>query len=140
MAKFLSFIHAEQDIEDFRSDFPEHEFVHVSENAIPGTKAVVSGSTFAGTVEALLREHSMRPFAGIVFGSEPELYVKAADRVLKGTNDADRRLLQAAVAVHEAQLDAASCMIAELQSQNTLHELQIARFKRMLRRRRTPRA
>ena len=66
--------------------------------------------------------------------------VKAADRVLKGTNDADRRLLQAAVAVHEAQLDAATCMIAELQSQNTLHELQIARFKRMQRRRRAPRA
>ena len=51
-----------------------------------------------------------------------------------------RRLLQAAVAVHEAQLDAATCMIAELQSQNTLHELQIARFKRMQRRRRAPRA
>ena len=83
MAKFLSFIHAAQDIDDFRADFPEHEFVHVSENAIPGTKAVVSGSTFAGTVEALLREHSMRPFAGIVFGSEPELYVKAADRVAR---------------------------------------------------------
>ena len=65
---------------------------------------------------------------------------KRADEVLKGVNDADRRFLLAIADVHEAQLGAAACLIAELRSQVTLHELQIARFKRMQRRRRAPRA
>ena len=84
MARFVSFIHAEEDIADFRRDFPEHEFFYLSQQAIRGINAIVAGNTFAETMEALTREHSLRPFTGIVFGSEPELYVKAADRVAKG--------------------------------------------------------
>ena len=79
MAKFLSFIHASQDIEDFRSDFPEHEFVHVSQNAIPGVRAVVHQGNLEETVELLKQDHAASPFAGIVFGSDLELYVKIAD-------------------------------------------------------------
>lgn len=83
MARFVSFIHESGDIADFRRNFPEHEFFHVSQNAIPGIIAIDTGNTFAETLKALKRDHSVRPFAGIVFGSEPELYVKAATRVAK---------------------------------------------------------
>ena len=64
--------------------------------------------------------------------------MKAADRVLQGVNDADRRLLVAAARFHEAQLDAAATLIAEQKALNSLLELQIARFKRVQRRRRKP--
>ena len=80
MAKFLSFIHAAQDIEDFRSDFPEHEFVHVSQNAIPGVRAVLHQDSVGETMDLLKQDHVASPFAGIVFGSDPELYVKSADQ------------------------------------------------------------
>jgi biotin carboxylase len=80
MAKFLSFIHASQDIEDFRSDFPEHEFVHVSQNTIPGVRAVLHQNNVEETMELLKQDHAASPFAGIVFGSGLELYVKIADQ------------------------------------------------------------
>ena len=83
MAKFLSFIHAAQDIEDFRSDFPEHEFVHVSQNAIPGVRAVVHQGNLEETMELLKQDHAASPFAGIVFGSGLELYVKIADHAAR---------------------------------------------------------
>lgn len=80
MAKFLSFIHATQDIEDFRADFPEHEFVHVSQNAIPGVRAVLHQDNLGATMDLLKQDHAACPFAGIVFGSDSELYVKSADQ------------------------------------------------------------
>ena len=83
MAKFLSFIHAPQDIEDFRSDFPEHEFVHVSQNAIPGVRAVLHQGNLEETMELLKQDHAASPFAGIVFGSDLELYVKIADHAAR---------------------------------------------------------
>jgi biotin carboxylase len=83
MAKFLSFIHASQDIEDFRSDFPEHEFVHVSQNAIAGVRAVVHQGNLEEAMELLKQDHAASPFAGIVFGSGLELYVKIADQAAK---------------------------------------------------------
>jgi biotin carboxylase len=79
MAQFLSFIHAAQDIEDFRSDFPEHEFVHVSQNAIPPVRAVLHQHNLEETMELLKQDHAASPLAGIVFGSGLELYVKIAD-------------------------------------------------------------
>ena len=82
MAKFLSFIHAAQDIEDFRADFPEHEFVHVSQNAIPGVRAVLHQDSLGATMDLLKQDHAASPFAGIVFGSDPELYVKSADQAV----------------------------------------------------------
>ena len=83
MARFLSFIHAAQDIEDFRSDFPEHEFVHVSQNAIPGVRAVVHQGNLEETMEMLKQDHAASPFTGIVFGSGVELYVKIADQAAR---------------------------------------------------------
>jgi biotin carboxylase len=80
MARFLSFIHAAQDIEDFRSDFPEHEFVHVSQNAIPGVRAVLHQDSLGETMDLLKQDHAVYPFAGIVFGSGLELYVTTADQ------------------------------------------------------------
>lgn len=79
MARFLAFIHAAQDIEDFHSEFPEHEFIHVSQNGIPGVRAVLHQDNLGETMELLKQDHAVSPFAGIVFGSNPELYVKIAD-------------------------------------------------------------
>ena len=83
MARFLAFIHAAQDIEDFRSDFPEHEFVHVSQNAIPGVRTVLHQDNLGKTMKLLKQDHAVSPFAGIVFGSNPELYVKTADHAAR---------------------------------------------------------
>lgn len=81
MARFLSFIHAAEDIEDFRADFSEHEFVHVSQNAIPGVRAVLHQDSLGETMNLLKQDHAVSPFAGIVFGADPELYVKTAYQV-----------------------------------------------------------
>jgi biotin carboxylase len=83
MAKFLSFIHAAQDIEDFRADFPEHQFVHVSQLSIPGVRSVLNQDRLDETMGTLQREHMSSPFAGIVFGSGLELYVKTADHAAR---------------------------------------------------------
>ena len=83
MARFVSFIHAAQDIADFRCDFPEHEFFHVSQNAIPGLGAVIRLGFVEQTIAELKEQHATRPFAGIVFGSSPELYVKNADQAAR---------------------------------------------------------
>jgi len=83
MARFVSFIHAAQDIADFRCDFPEHEFFHVSQNAVPGLGAVIRLGFVEQTIAELKEQHATRPFAGIVFGSTPELYVKNADQAAR---------------------------------------------------------
>lgn len=80
MARFLCFIHGIGDIAEFRSDFPEHDFFFVSQNSIPGASAVVRPETVEQTIEELKRLHALQPFAGIVFGSGLELYVKSADQ------------------------------------------------------------
>jgi biotin carboxylase len=80
MARFLCFIHGTADIADFRSDFPEHVFFFISQNSIPGVGAVVRPETIDQTIEELKRLHALQPFAGIVFGSGLELYVKSADQ------------------------------------------------------------
>jgi biotin carboxylase len=80
MARFLCFIHGIGDIAEFRSDFPEHDFFFVSQNSIPGASAVVRPETVEHTIEELKRLHALQPFAGIVFGSGLELYVKSADQ------------------------------------------------------------
>ena len=82
MAKFLAFIHAAQDIDDFRADFLEHEFVHLSQNAIPGVRAVLYQDSLGEVMALLKQDHAASPFAGIVFGSDPELYVKSADQAV----------------------------------------------------------
>jgi biotin carboxylase len=83
MARFLSFIRAEQDIADFQNEFPEHEFLHVSQNPLPGLRAILRLDNLEETVRDLREEHERRPFAGIVFGSDPELYVKIADHAAR---------------------------------------------------------
>ena len=83
MGRFLAFIHAAQDIEDFQSDFPEHEFVHVSQNAIPGVRSVLHQDNLGETMELLKQDHAASPFTGIVFGSGLELYVKIADHAAR---------------------------------------------------------
>jgi len=80
VARFLCFIHGPGDIAEFRSDFPEHEFFFLSQNAIPGVEAVLRPETAKQTLGELKRQHGARPFAGIVFGSGLELYVKTADQ------------------------------------------------------------
>ncbi|MEN9469381.1 MAG: hypothetical protein RL630_1114 [Verrucomicrobiota bacterium] len=80
MARFLCFIHGTGDIAEFRSDFPEHDFFFISQNSIPGVGAVVRPETVEQTIEELKRLHALQPFAGIVFGSGLELYVKSADQ------------------------------------------------------------
>ena len=83
MARLISFIHSAQEIAEFQNDFPEHDFTPVSQNAFPGLWAVLRENDFEKTIEALAVEHARRPFAGIVFGSDLELYVKAADRIAR---------------------------------------------------------
>jgi biotin carboxylase len=80
MARFICFIHGIGDIAEFRSDFPEHDFFFISQNSIPGASAVVRPETVEQTIEELKRLHALQPFAGIVFGSGLELYVKSADQ------------------------------------------------------------
>ena len=83
MARFLSFVHAAQDIADFRNEFPENEFLYVSQNPIPGIRMVLRLHNLEEAIKNLQDEHRRRPFAGIVFGSGLELYVKIADHAAR---------------------------------------------------------
>jgi len=83
MARFVSFIHAAEDIADFQRDFPEHEFFHVSQNAISGIGAVVCPGAVDRAIAELQKQHAAQPFTGIVFGSGLELYVKNAGQVAR---------------------------------------------------------
>lgn len=86
MARFLCFIHGIGDIEEFRSDFPEHDFFFLSQNPIPGASAVLQPGTVEHTIGELKRLHALQPFAGIVFGSALELYVKIAHQIAEALN------------------------------------------------------
>ena len=83
MGRFIVFTHSKADVEDYRKEFSEHEFVFLSYRPIHSDTIVISSTNLEQIFKDMEREHSARPFNGVLYGYLPEIYVLVAEQLNK---------------------------------------------------------
>jgi hypothetical protein len=83
MGRFVVFTHNKVDIEDYRKEFSEHDFVFLSYHRIHSDVIVISSNNLEQIFNELEMAHSEQPFHRVLFGYLPEIYVLVAEQLIK---------------------------------------------------------